>query len=150
MQLSPLRIWAKKLIYGWLIIWVCGVSPLIYFGSLSSHQGIEKQISFLQQIERAQKLQLALAALSAEQQAEQMSRYLQLFGVGYFSASTHAVIAVASSLYKGFNWAMEYIIPFWNELSLFGWVVWPVLLESSVWLPPPKKPPSFLYSLGLL
>ncbi len=136
------RIWIKRIVYAWLIIWVGGISPLIYFGDFSSHQGVQSQISFLQQSDRSHKLQLALAEISAKQHMEQQLIRLLSPNTDYFNATTHQIMMMTSTLYQGFIWVEEHTLPF-NTISLIGWVGLLVLLGSSVWLPPPEKPPPF-------
>ncbi len=153
--------WSKKILYGLLIIWVCGLSPLVYFGNYSSHQGVHSyQLSLFQKPGQFRELQLALAQISAEQRSEQMliqrlfskdhffGTKNHFFGTkNHFFGTSHTVSFVApSALYQGYIWATLNNISLRNADAFFGRVYSTVLLGSSVWLPLPEKPPSsFLY-----
>lgn len=133
--------WLKRIGYGLLIGWVCGISPLIYFGSYSPHRGVQPYpVTVFQQPDRISELHRALAQISTRQQTQQRFMQRLLSGADSFGPS-QMVATVVSSLYQGFIWATVYIIPFWNDLSLSGWVVLLALAGSSAWLPQPEKPP---------
>lgn len=134
--------WSKKIGYGLLIVWVCGISPLIYFSGYSPHRGVQPHpVTVFQQPDRVNELRQTLAGISMQQKAEHWLVTSFLSGAdSYRPAQTFAT--VASYLYQGFFWAAVYIIPFWNDLFLSSWVVLLVLIGSSAWLPPPEKPPA--------
>ena len=143
--------WFKKTGYGLLILWVCGISPLIYFGSYSPHRGVQPYaVPVFLQSSRTQELQIALSELAVKQQTEQWLAHRLFAGADLYHPAQTVASVPLSTLYQEFIWVAGYTNPFWNVVSLFSWVVLAVLLGSSAWLPPPEKPPSsFLYSRPL-
>jgi len=141
---TTLSIWLKKIAYAFLILWVCGLTPLIYFEGFSSHFGKREtyHVNFLGQSERSQKLSRVLTEiLEAQKESQKMSLLTSyadnLIGPNH-TVATHFFLSIFNQSYL-----LVAVDALQNNLSLNGWVWALVLIGSSAWLPLPEKPPPF-------
>ena len=141
---NSVYLWIKKFTYGLLILWVCGISPLIFFEAYSPHRGVQPYpVIIFQQPDHVNELHQALAEIFKLQRVEQWLTY-RLFAGEDFYRSAHPVADAALFIpYQGFIWTADDDIPFGNIFSLSGWVSFTAFTGSSAWLPPPEKPPPF-------
>ncbi len=142
-----LMTWTKKIIYGLLLFWVCGVGPLIYFESLSSHQGVSAyHLTIFEKPNRPDGL-LALSEIFAQQQGQSFSRYKwlrsNLIKPNLSLTSTIGVLIFGLQI-----WLLPLAIFNLSILVFRGRVLSDPLIGHSAWLSPPEKPPRLLsYSL---
>jgi hypothetical protein len=131
----------KKTIYGLFILWVCGLTPLIYFEGYSSHFGAGQtfNVNFLGQSDRSQKLAQIRSEISeqsqtlpklspqsnqiAPQQTVAAYFFLSIFNSSFLLAAIDSPASVT--------------------LFCLGKVPELVLVENSVGVPLPEKPPPF-------
>jgi len=133
-------LYAPKLIYILLIIWVGGLAPLIYFENYSSHRGVQRvKVSLLQEPEIG-KLPAAFRQMWTERsewpprglytRSQFIARNISLPGIrssakifrdGCLLTKTHTANLPGTSSSESVS-----------VIQLTG---------SSVWLPPPEKPP---------
>ncbi len=131
--------WIKKFIYGLFILWVCGLTPLIFFEGFSSHFGKHQvyDINILGYSKRSQKL----AKVSQLFQAGPKSQISSPVNHSIGPAQIGAVQLFLSTLNQSFLPVAAGALQ--NVLLLWGWIIALVLVGNSVWLPLPKKPPTF-------
>ena len=125
--------YAQKLIYFFLVIWVGGLAPLIYFENYSSHRDVQSvQISLLKE-PGAGKLPAALRQLWAQRiQSQWVARNILLPGIN----------SSVTILHDGYLFSVAGIASFFDA-SPTGRVSTIQPIGQSVWLPPPEKPPPF-------
>lgn len=138
-----LDIWTRKVLYGLLIFWVCGVGPLVYFESFSSHRGLRGyQPTILGKSARPTQLPPALVqALNQHLNRTPAnwvipSRWATAYRVATFSIAHYFV----SIFGDGFGLLMTQHISL-DNFFFFGPVSVISYGGSSAWLPPPEKPP---------
>jgi hypothetical protein len=134
---------AQKLIYIFLIIWVGGLAPLIYFENYSSHRGVQRiQVSLLKEPGPG-KLPAALRQLWP-QQVNQHPRGLN--SQPQWVTRTISLPGISSSVttfHDGYLLTTAHVVNFFN-VSLGGRMLAVQLAGRAIWLPPPEKPPPFL------
>ncbi len=141
--------WVKKFLYSFLVLWVGGISPLIYAGSFSTHEDVPTyQLSILQSPNRAQKLQQILPKIFGLRQPEWPSGRVTARSQGI--GPRHPAVATTirlllTALHEGLLPAAD--ITIWHIPALSGRISVLTPTVHSVWLPPPEKPPPFLCSL---
>jgi hypothetical protein len=144
--MMPVGLYARKVIYAFLIIWVGGLAPLIYVENYSSHQGVQRvQVSLLKE-PGANKSPTALRQMWA-QRVEQHPRGLNI----------QPQLVTRNISLPGINSSVtifhdSYLLSITHVAGLFdaspsGCVSEFPLTGRSVWLPPPEKPPPFPVSL---
>ena len=133
---------AQKLIYIFLIIWVGGLAPLIYFENYSSHRGVQRvQVSLLKEPGPG-KLPVALRQLRAQRtdqppyglntQPQFVTRNISLPGISSSVTTFHDGYLLTSAPRASYF-----------DTSPAGKVSGIQLTGRSVWLLPPEKPPPF-------
>jgi hypothetical protein len=143
-RLKAGRLFNKRLTHGLLILWACGLAPLLHIQNYSSHFGAENSytLSILGQNNQALKLTLVFAEIYEHQQQAWPTHHLAwtqadfiysglvqistLFGSSFYD---HVLIVNATSLKT--TW------------SSFGRVAAADWVGVSVDLPQPDKPPPF-------
>ena len=135
--------YAQKLIYFFLVIWVGGLAPLIYFENYSSHRDVQSvQISLLKE-PGAGKLPAALRQLWAHR--IQPKPFVGLIVQPQWVARNILLPGINSSvtiLHDGYLFSVAGIASFFDA-SPTGRVSTIQPIGQSVWLPPPEKPPPF-------
>ncbi len=136
--------WTKNFIYGLLILWVCGVGPLIYVESFSSHHGVQAyRIAILEKPGRSTRLPSDLREILARrpgyEPAGPLTPQPQLIRVYHFTAPGFFLSAFRD------GYVPPVKVTVYDNLLPWGRVSTTVLIGSSVRLPPPEKPPPFLW-----
>jgi hypothetical protein len=140
---KALVLWAQKLIYIFLIIWVGGLAPLIYFENYSSHRDVQRvQVSlltapgsgYLPVALRQQWAQRAEKWPSGElnTQPQWVTQNISLPGIN----------SSVTIFHDGYLFTPVHIARF-IDTSPAGSVSAIQLMGRSVWLLPPEKPPPF-------
>lgn len=134
---------AQKLIYIFLIIWVGGLAPLIYFENYSSHRGVQKvKVSLLQE-PGIGRLPVAFRQMWAERAGQWPPHGLNI--QPQFMARNISLPGISSSVkifHDGYLLTKVHTANFFDTSSS-GSVSGIQLTDSSVWLAPPEKPPPF-------
>jgi len=126
--------WSKKLVYLFFILWVGGLTPLIYFEGVSSHFGKRQSylaVNLLGQSKRSQKLAQVRAEILKVQNRSQASS----IGPNRPVATQFFTTILNQSYLLAAIDAPENNLHFWGRIL----AIW--LAEESVWLPLPEKPP---------
>lgn len=139
-----LDIWIRKVLYSLLIFWVCGVGPLIYFESFSSHRGARGyQPIILGKSARPRQLPPELV--------QALKRYLDQtpanWVIPFRWTNTYQVVTYTTPYFTsifgdGYGLLVIQSTPL-DNFSFFGPASILSYGGSSIWLPPPKKPPPF-------
>ncbi len=146
MRILDDKTWTKKILYSLLIFWVCGIGPLIYFETFSTHQGVQGyQPVILGQAARSTRLPSELV--------QALNHHLP-------QTLNEIVIGNALNLYQTRPFGLYQVLSFWEghgvlanfspilfELRLVGSVWMFIVLARLVWLPTPEKPPPFYHYL---
>ena len=134
-------LWAQKLLYIFLIIWVGGLAPLIYFENYSSHRGVQRvRVGVLN--ESAGKPSMALRQMWV-QHVDQHSRGLNI--QPQFVTRNISLPGISSSVtifHDGYVLTSAHIANLFDT-SPSGSVLAIQQTGRSLWLPPPEKPPPF-------
>jgi len=139
---KALVLWAQKLVYIFLIIWVGGLAPLIYFENYSSHRGVQRIRVNLLNESGAGKVPAALRQLWT-QRVDQHPRGLNT--QPQFITRKISLPGISSSVtifHDGYVLTSAHMANFFDT-SPSGIVSAIQQTGRSVWLPPPEKPPPF-------
>jgi hypothetical protein len=148
---KALLIWVQKFIYGWLIFCLGGIGSLTYFdGFLPGHTDGQHpyHLSILEEGHHSHDHghDSLLPPSESETLTQQMMWLVSRFRIDldFIIAQQHLAPGLAQFFASGLNdgYLLTIARPhLFNDTSLFGSVVRPILRGCSALPPPPEKPP---------
>ena len=143
--MTPYAAWPVKIAYICLVLWVAVISPLIYFGNYSSHKGIQGYpLNVWQNSTTPYKLNQALEQIATQTQPERLTAR-PLYSGPSVSAANHAISVHGQNLTRYHEYLIAAIAASVLILSLLFRHVLAHVSSKHLRLPPPERPPTFLF-----
>ena len=137
--------WPAKIAYICLVLWVAVISPLITFGNYSSHKGVQGfQLNVWQNSTTTYKLNQALAQIATQTQPERQTAR-SLYSGPSVSAANRAIRVHGQNLTRYHEYLIAAIAAPVLILSLLFRHVLAHVSRKQLRLPPPERPPTFLF-----